>query len=697
MIPGKTYVGILPGHTRPAFVRKKPVDAGRPPLFLTQIFDSFRRTFTVETSREPNMFCRPRSNVYYDYATAKYRPKIYVDQSPGRSVTSVQQTCASCGKFRSARWQARHPLIPGRASVPGLCGRCRDKHTSSEEERPRHRRHCRQHRHHREYTDSTDDSYNTSRESKPARRRHRSYSRDYRRRSPVRSRPGEKVRIIIANQAGDRQSAGRERTRSLSMEPIRVIHRTEVVDVPERSPRTRYVSRSSSHRDHIDSTTEYIEDFDPPPYRSRPRSVSRVSFTEDVEQPRYRSRPRSSSRVTYIEERPRHRSRSRSVSRVSHIERLRRSRSRRRARSSSQVRFVDETDYSVSPPRSERLERRRVVYFDGPADTEESGPQACSHALSDHHSSQGGAIGDRDRDAMHIKDANTTPPYRTPSSESIRSAVQIEEQQFVPHDRSSSRSRQDLEPSHGTVSDRTYKQPSQTRSYASVSDHEATPRPAFRHVQVIQSPDEVEATPRPAFRHVQVIQSPDEVEVPPSHDSSPINFEEARAEKRLHSSTPESREPKRQRMVSEESQRQRMVSEQPPRRRRYRESDYSSSSDEDDHPQSYPTAYRHGEGPAPPMSDADLLLQLLQNATITPPSAQHARSGPAYGDYRGQSDTPSQSRPRRSYPRGSYPREDSEDRYDRYGGRYTTGNRPYDNPSPLEPTFEGDPNYDWMT
>ena len=662
MIPGKTYVGILPGHTRPAFVRKRPVDAGRPPLFLTQIFSSFRRTSSVETSRKPNMFCRPRSNVYYDYATAKYRPKIYVDQSPGRSITSVQQTCASCGKFRSARWQSRHPLIPGRALVPGLCGRCRDKHTSSEEERPRRRRRCRHHHQHRDYTDSTNESYNTSRESRPARRRHRSYSRDYRRRSPVRSQSGEKVRIIIANQAGDRRGTGRERTRSSSMEPIRVIHRTEVVEVPERSPRTRYVSRSSSHQEHVDSTTHYIHDFDPPPYRSRPRSMSRVSFTEDEEQIRYRSRPRSSSHVSYIEERPRRRSRPRSVSRVSHIESLRRSRSRRRARSSSQVRFFDETDYSVSHPRSGSLKRRRVVYADGPADTGESEPQAYSHALSDHHSSQGGALGDGDSDDVHIKDPSTTPPYRAPRSDNIRGAVQIEEQQFMPHDRLSSRSRQGIDPSHGTASDRTYKQPSQTRSYASESDHEATPRPAFRHVRVIQSPDEVE--------------------LPSSHDSLPVNFEEARAEKRLHSPTLESREPKRQRMVSEE----------PQRRRRYRESDYSSSSDEDDHPQSYPIAYRHGEGPVPPMSDADLLLQLLQNATITPPSAQQERSRPAYGSYHGQSDTPSQSHHQRSYPR-----EYREDRYDRYGGQYMTGNRPYESPSPHEPTFEGNPDYDWMT
>ena len=661
MIPGRTYVGILPGHTRPAFVRKRPVDAGRPPLFLTQIFGSSRRAYSVKAPRKPSMFCRPRSHVYYDYATAKYRPKMYVDQSPGRSITSVQQTCASCGKFRSARWQSRHPLIPGRASAPGLCGRCRDKHTSSEEERPRRRRWSRHHHQHRDYTDSTDDSHNTSRESRLARRRHRSYSRDYRRRSPVRSKSTEKVRIIIANQAGDRRSAGRERTRSLSMESARVIRRTEIVDLPERSPRTRYVSRSSSHTDDVNSATRHIEDIDPPRHLHRPRTVSRVSFTEDVEQPRYRSRPRSLSHVSYVEERPRHRSRPRSISRVSYIEDSRRPRSRRRARSSSQVRFVDETDYSVSPPKSRRLKRRRVVYFDGPVDTEVSEQQAYSHTLSNHHSSIGGAIGDGDGDAVHIKDINTTPRSRAPDSENVRSAVVIEEQL---HNRPSSRSCQGLDPSLGTISGRTYRQPSEIRSYASQSDHEATPRSAFRHVQMIQSPDNVEE--------------------PLSHHSSSINFEGARAEERFHSPTLESPELERQRLVSKNPNRR--------RRQRVRESDESSGPDEDDYPRSSPIVYRHVEAPEPPMAHADLLVEMLQNASITPPSAQHARGRPTHRYYYSEPDTPSQSHPRRSYPS-----DDSENRHIGYESRHMTGERPYDGPSPREPNFRGNAEYNWMT
>ena len=659
MIPGKTYVGILPGHTRPAFVRKRPVDAGRPPLLLTQIFGSSRRAYSVEAPRKASMFCRPRSDVYYDYATAKYRPKVYVDHSPGRSITSVQQTCASCGKFRSARWQSRHPLIPGRESAPGLCGKCRDKHTSSEEERPSRRRGRRHHHRHRDHRDTTDDSYNTSRESRPTRRRRRSYSRDYRRRSPVRSRSREKVRIIIANHAGDRRSAARERTRSSSMEPVRVIHRTEVVDPPERPPRTRYISRSSGDTEYINMATQYIEDLDPPRYLPRSRTLSRVSFTEGVEQVRYRSKPRSLSHVSYVEERPRHRSRPRSISRVSYIEDAHRPRSRRRARSSSQVRFVDETDYSVSPPKPRRLKRRRVVYFDGPVDTEESEQQTLSHT-SKHHSSQGGASddgdgdSDGDGDAVHSKDVNTTPRSRAPGSENVRGA---EEPQFTPHDRPNSLSRQGLNPSLVTVSDRSYRPPSETRSHASESDHEATPRPAFRHVQIIQSPDDVEE--------------------PPSHYRSSIDLEGARADERFPSATLESRKPNGQRLVSENPYRR--------RRERFRDSDESSDPDEDDYPRPSPIVYRHVEAPEHPTPDADLLLEMLQNATITPPSAQYARGSPAQRYYYSESDIPSQSHPRRSYAG-----EASEN-------RHVTGEKSCDDPLPHEPNFRSNAEYNWMT
>lgn len=683
MIPGKTYVGILPGHTRPAFVRKPPVDAGRPPLLLSQIFGSSRRSYSVETLRKPSMFCRPRksSDYYYDYATAKYRPKIYVEQSPGRTITSVQQTCASCGKFRSARWQAQHPLIPGKQVIPGLCGRCRDRRTSSDEERPRRRRR-REHRHHRRcaHTDSTDDSRNSSWESERAARRHRSCSRDYRTRNPVRSPSRERVRIIIASQAGDRIRPTREVRRSSSIEPIRVVRRTEVVDLPERPTRTRSVLRGTSHVEYVDSETQYVEDWDPRPprYLPKPQRSSRVSYIEEIEQePRYHSRPGSSSHVSYVEERPRYRSRPRSVSRVSYIEEsaLPRSRSRRRARSSSQVRFVDEIDEQASP-KPRRLKRRRVVYFDGPADNEKSGEQTHSRTSSNHRSLQGAAKDDAG--PVLIEEVNT--PQSLPSENYVNEdrGAKLIEDQLIPHRRTSSQSYEASNPILETVSDQKYGQPSETRSYAYESDHEATPRPAFRHAQVIHSPDDVEEPSGPR--------------------SSYTAFDGVRSNGKFHPPTVEFRDPSSRRTFTGAE-----TSPTRERRRRVRDSDTSSASEDDDedYPRSFPIHYHHVDGPeAPPArrANTDLLVELLRQATITPPPTPGAQYESARGrtphrsHYYNEPDTPS---------RSFDPSDGSEDGRARYGhgSRRMTGDSLYGGPSL---TYEREcksnaEEYNWMT
>lgn len=663
MIPGETYVGIPPGHTRPVFVRKRPVDAGRAPLLLTQIFGSSRRAYSVEAPRKPNMFCRSRSDVYYDYATAKYRPKVYVDQSSGRTITSTQQTCASCGKFRSARWQSRHPLIPGTASRPGLCGKCRDKHTSSEEERPRHRPRRHYHRR-RDYTESTDDKNNTSRESKRATRRHRSCSRDCKRRSVARSPSRQNVRIIIANQAGDRTRPEKKRARSSSMEPVRVIRRTEVFDLPQRPPRTRSILRSSSGAEYLDSATHYIEDLAPPRYLPRPKTVSRVSYTEDVENPLCRSRPRSLSHVSYVEEleRPKHRSRPRSVSRVSYIEDLDYPRSRRKARSSSQVRFVDETDEPVSPSKPRIVKRRRVVYYDGPADTENPKQQCYSRTPSKQRSSQGAANSD---DGAVLIEETITPHSRAPRKVMKQDqGVELIGEQVIPHRRPSSQSRDGFDRIPVTFSDHYHTQPSETRSYAYESDHDATPCPVFRQTQVIQSPNNVEESP--------------------SHHSSYVDFQGARSYRRFYSPALEAREPSRQHKFTGPAPTE--------RRERVRELDESSDPDEDDYSWPSPMSYRHVEAPEPATPHSDLLVEMLQHASITPPSAQHARGRPSQRNHYGTLDTP-----RQSYPRSSYHSEEREDRHTIHGCRPMTGDTLYRGSSMCEPEVMSNAGYDWMT
>ena len=645
MIPGKTYVGILPGHTRPAFVRKPPVDAGRPPLFLTQIFGSARRAFSVETTRKPSMFCRSRSDVYYDYATARYRPKVFVDTCPGRTITSVQQTCASCGKYRSARWQARHPLIPGTSARPGLCGKCRDNRTSSEEERPRHRR---RRRHHRrcDYTESTDD---TSWESKRGARRYRSQGRDYRRRSLARSPSRDNVRITIANQAGDHvrperlSTRRREITRSSSIEPARVIRRTEFVELPERPPRTRSVLRSPYPMEYVDSATQYIE---------------------EVELPRYRSRPRSLSHVSYVElERPRHRSRPRSVSRVSYIEDLDYPRSRRRARSSSQVRFVDETDDLVSPSKLRSLKRRRAVYYDGPADNEESEQQSYIRTPSNHRSSQG--IANDDGGAMLIEESKI--PHSRASPKAIEQDPHVDpiEQQSTSCHQPNSRSQGDLDQTPETVPNLNYRQPSETGSYTYESDHDVTPRPAFRHVRKARSPHKDDE----------------------SLDlGSYIDFAAEKSYRRSCSPLFESRGSSRQRVFTGPD------TPHGGRRERVRESDESSGPDDDDFPRPSAITYRHVEVPETAAPRSDFLAEMLKNASITPPSARNRRGRPSQRSHSGELDTASQ-----AYPQRFYPSENSEDEHTDYGDGRITGEKLHGSPSQLEPVFNSNANYDWMT
>ena len=610
------------------------------------------------------MCCRSRRGMYYDYATARYRPKKYVDQSSGRTITSTQQTCASCGKFRSARWQAQHPVIPGTIPRPSLCGRCRDKHTSSEEERPRHRRNHHHHRR-RHYTKSTDDSHNTSSESRRAARRYRSYSGDYRRRSLERSPPSrEHVRIIIANGAGDRIRSRRGCTRSSSMEPVRFIRRTEVVDMPDRLPRTRSILRSSSP---ADSPTQYIEDWDPPGCLHRSRTLSPVSYIEDVEQPRHRPRRRSLSRASYVDEleRPRCCSRPRSLSHVTYYEDSDRPRYRRRARrSSSQVHFADEIDEPVYVSKTKRLKRRRVIHYDGPPDTEKSEQEAYSHTQADRHSLLGAA--NKGGGAVFIEETITPHPRAPQKAIQQEQGVEFIKEQFTPQPVSRSQSKEGSESFHITFPDQYGRKPSKTRSYAYKSDDDATPPSEFRHEQTIQSTDGVEERP--------------------SHHSSYVDFERARPYSRSsYSPALESREPSRQRMFSGPEAPYRE------RRERLRESDESSGPDDDDYPRPSPNNYRHVTAPKRSSPHSELLVEMLQNAKITPPSTRYARGRPLQRNGYSRLDTPGQ-----SYSRPSYPSEDSEDGHARHKSQHKTGETLEGGSSVRDPEVKRSAEYSWM-
>ena len=353
MVPGKTYIGILPGHTKPAFVRKPALDVARRPGMLAQVFGPSRQAYSVIDPLKFNMFGRKyRDRYYYDRATDTYRPLAATQYATptctngtGRVVTSVQQTCASCGKFRSASWQARHPLAPGVTPIASVCRKCHGKYTSSEEVYPSHNRRRRHHypsrspsrRYSRRYADSTEDYYSSRDYDRPS-RRDRAYSRDFVR---PRSHSGGNVRVVIANQSGDRTVPRREYTRSSSTDGVRVIRRTEIIDEPKHS-RSRSRLRSS-RASYIEDGARYIDDLTRPRYYSKPRSLSRSRYLNDeIDGPEYHSSLRNTGRVA----------------------------------------FVDDLDEPVivSRPRS-RLSRRRAMIFDGAADTGSSEQEAYDRTL----------------------------------------------------------------------------------------------------------------------------------------------------------------------------------------------------------------------------------------------------------------------------------------------------------------------------
>ena len=310
--------------------------------------------------------CR-RDGYYVSYGSGSYRPRRYIcvrepddfytPAPKGRVATTVRQTCASCGKFRSAKWEEAHPLLPGQAATPKLCGRCKRDETSSEEKTPscckKSKCCCRKkrHRHHsRHFTDSSDDSYYPIRDRRSP-RRYRSDSRGY---TGPRASSRDNVRIVIANQPGER--VRRPSTESSSGDGIRVLRRTSVVEVPRRA-KSRVRARSSTYARYLDDDLDgCVEKLVRPSRRSRSRSLSRASFVEELTPKRSRHRRRSST---------------------------------------SHVQFVDDSDEPiiVSGP-AKRVSRRRAVYFDGAASFEPSRDEErgrpCSQ--SSHHSSQNAEI-----------------------------------------------------------------------------------------------------------------------------------------------------------------------------------------------------------------------------------------------------------------------------------------------------------------
>ena len=149
------------------------------------------------------------------------------------------------------------------------------------------------------------------------------------------------MRVVIANQSGDRTVPRHEYTRSSSTDGVRVIRRTEIIDEPKRS-RSRSRLRSS-RASYIEDGARYVDELVRPRSYSRQRSLSRSRYLDDeLDGPECHSSLRSHGRVA----------------------------------------FVDDVDdrIIVSRPRT-RLSRRRAMIFDGAADTGSSEQEARSRTV----------------------------------------------------------------------------------------------------------------------------------------------------------------------------------------------------------------------------------------------------------------------------------------------------------------------------
>ena len=299
MEPGKTYVAVLPGHKRPAFVRKRvelpsPLDLGLtalrrawgPSQRRSHAADPVQREVRVCSAPEPQYYMAPppQQHLQLQYPSAP-QPTVVTEQAVtrypgqlaqplveapdhvsetistevvtrndnGKEVTG-KHTCGSCGKYRSPNYQSRHPLAPGEVPRPSFCRRCIKEHTSSE--------------------DSQDDGH----------QRRRSHHRD---KYHKKRRHGRRHRIRT-------DSTEENQRTSSSQDKIHVIQRSHSISrSPRRSHRSRSQSRSSSSS-HFSTSYRPIRLLKEKPRRSdeRVKVIERTRYVDRLAQPLPRSRSR---------------------------------------------------------------------------------------------------------------------------------------------------------------------------------------------------------------------------------------------------------------------------------------------------------------------------------------------------------------------------------------------------------------------
>lgn len=283
MIPGQTYVGVLPGHDKPAFVRKRryPHQGTSICDLLCQAFAPIRRSMgsshssTMRSWRRVSYYDSDNDDYYYPrHRRPPHRcndDRVPANADHGRYVSTLQQACSGCGKFRSPNWCSRNPLVPGEVPQPNMCRSCRSKRTSSDDSEERSHRRRRRHSHrHRQCTDSSGDCSHSDhghhRSHRPRCHRHR--------RSPSR----DSINIIVDNGSQRPQPVYVTESSTGTEEDIHVVRNIMPRSSSRSSMSSVHISRSKSpRRPRFASSAESLSP------RSHRRRSSRVSFANEPE------------------------------------------------------------------------------------------------------------------------------------------------------------------------------------------------------------------------------------------------------------------------------------------------------------------------------------------------------------------------------------------------------------------------------
>ncbi|KAI9702109.1 MAG: hypothetical protein M1836_001453 [Candelina mexicana] len=191
MVPGKTYITIPPGHSKPAFVRKKGQNIGWGFGLLAEAFANPRRD-VIQVASKPKEEPKPEPpQVYPPYyylipqqqqqlqithpgnplgvqqsqaqqqlpapapaqaaqnpppPAAPEQPAPVAPAAPTAPATEVKapdeqsnlniarHQCFYCHKVRSAGYHRRHPVLPGQVMLPTVCRKCERQRTPSGDE-----------------------------------------------------------------------------------------------------------------------------------------------------------------------------------------------------------------------------------------------------------------------------------------------------------------------------------------------------------------------------------------------------------------------------------------------------------------------------------------------------------------------------------------------------------------------------------